>query len=74
MYHKGDGVPQDYIEAYKWFLLAGMNGATVTEIKEELAREMTSAQIAEAQKLAKEFTERQEKEKAKKDTSVSDLK
>ena len=26
MYTRGEGIPQDYIEAYKWFFLANKNG------------------------------------------------
>ena len=60
MYYKGESISQDYIEAYKWVLLAQMNGNNEDTLKEELASKMTPAQIAEAQKLAKEFTEKQE--------------
>lgn len=75
MYCYGQGVDTwNYKEAYKWVLLAQMNGVDVSEIKENLTSKMTSAQIAEAQKLAKEFVERQEKKKSKRDTSVSDPK
>ena len=73
MYYDGKGVPQDYTKAYKWALLAQMNGNEDT-LKEELAYKMTPAQIAFAQKLAKEFTEKQEKEKTEKDTNTSGLK
>jgi hypothetical protein len=51
-----------------------MNGGDVSKIKQDLAHKMTPAQIAEAQKLAKEFVERQEKEKTNKDTGASGLK
>jgi hypothetical protein len=57
MYYKSEGVVENHIEAYKWFLLAEMNGKRDT-LKEELAYKMTPAQIAEAQKRAKEFTEK----------------
>jgi len=61
MYYEGKGVIEDYIEGYKWILLAGMNGYDVYEKKkEECKRQMTSSQIAEAQRLAKEFTEKKE--------------
>ena len=61
MYGLGQGVIEDYIEAYKWTLLAGMNGYDVSEIKEAVKRQMTSSQIAEAQRLAKEFAEKKER-------------
>lgn len=55
MYHKGEGVIEDYIESYKWFLLAGKNGLDVSALKEMLRKEMSLAQIAKAQNLAKQF-------------------
>jgi hypothetical protein len=64
MYGDGKGVIEDYVEAYKWTLLAGMNGEDVAKNKRIIAAKMTPAQIAEAQKLAKEFVAKQEKEKA----------
>ncbi len=55
IHYNGDGVPQDYTEAYKWVLLAQMNGEDVSKLKQDLTAKMTPVQIAEAQKLAKEF-------------------
>jgi TPR repeat protein len=61
MYYKGNGVPQDYVQAYKWFSLAA---ATYTEKqardeaaknRDSVAARMTPAQIAEAQKRAREW-------------------
>ena len=58
MYSSGEGVIEDYIEAYKWYLLAGMNGEEVADVKRTLQDKMTPEQIAQAQKLAKEFVEK----------------
>ncbi len=56
MYYKGIGVVEDYVEAYKWTILAGMNGyLDVSHHKKTLKEQMTSFQIAEAQKRAKAF-------------------
>ena len=55
MYYEGKGVIEDYVVAYKWVLLAGMNGEDVVKIKQDLANKMTSGQIDEAKKLAKNF-------------------
>jgi hypothetical protein len=74
MNYDGEGVPQDYNEAYKWALLAEMNGENSTTLKERLAHKMTPTQIAEANKVAREFTEKQEKEKTGKDTKASGMK
>jgi len=56
IYTNGDGVPQDYVEAHKWFNLAAATGYK-DAIKERgiVARKMTPAQIAEAQRLAREW-------------------
>jgi TPR repeat protein len=58
MYYDGDVVPQSIVHAYKWYILASSSGdgpAWVTDYKEDLAGEMTSAQISEAQRLAREW-------------------
>jgi TPR repeat protein len=49
-------VPQDYVLAYKWFNLAETAGSqAVANNRDHAARLMTPAQIAEAQKLAREW-------------------
>jgi TPR repeat protein len=56
MYDNGQGVPQDYVRAYMWFNSAaaqGLQGAE--EDRDQVAQQMTAAQIAEAQKLAREW-------------------
>ncbi len=61
-YDNGLGVPQDKISAYMWFSLAaaqGRDGAAV--FRDLIARGMTHAQIAEAQKLAREWKPMPEK-------------
>jgi uncharacterized protein len=56
MYAQAQGVPQDFIQAHMWYNLAGANGAWNTaEARDSLAKRMTPAQIAEAQKLAQEW-------------------
>ena len=56
MYAEGRGVPQDYVRAYMWFNLAKAQGEQkATEPLDMAARRMTPAQIAEAQKLARDW-------------------
>ncbi len=56
MYKRGQGVSQDNVQAYKWFNLAGAQGlASATENLDKVAKSMTPAQIAEAEKLAREW-------------------
>ena len=54
MYDKGEGVKEDKVYAYMWMNLA-MNqglGSTASDHKDEVAKQMTSAQIEEAEKLS----------------------
>ena len=58
MYHKGEGVLQDYVQAHKWWNIAAANGYEDARINRDLiGKEMTPEQIAEAQRLAREWTE-----------------
>jgi TPR repeat protein len=55
-YEQGDGVPQDYVLAHMWYNLAAAQGAGVAaKARDELAAAMTPEQIAEAQRLAREW-------------------
>jgi TPR repeat protein len=52
----GDGVPQDFVLAHKWLNLAAMRGSSrAREVRAEIAACMTPGQIAEAQRLAREW-------------------
>lgn len=54
-YENGQGIPQDYIRAHLWYNLAAAQGQIIaTHNREAIAKKMTLAQIAEAQKLARE--------------------
>ncbi len=56
MYNSGQGVPQDFVLAYMWFNLAAAQGRSdAQDSRDKLAKEMTPAQIAEAQRLASEW-------------------
>ena len=56
VYYLGDGVTQDYAEAHKWFNLSAAAGDTSAgELRDILAQKMTPEQIAEAQRLAREW-------------------
>src|SRR5580658_5187185 len=56
MYVKGQGVAQSYVLAHMWFNLAAAQGdAGALANRDQLARMMTPAQIAEAQRLAQEW-------------------
>ena len=56
MYERGQGEPQDYVLAHMWFNLSAARGDAEAARKRDLiAGKMTPAQIAEAQKLAREW-------------------
>ena len=60
MYENGHGVPQDYVLAYKWFSLSvprfqGKYHEEAVRNRDLAEKGMTPAQVAEAQKLAREW-------------------
>jgi hypothetical protein len=68
MFREGLGVTQDYIQAHMWFNIAGANNGqdaiskhhskTARELRNNIANKMTSDQISKAQKLAKEWLDK----------------
>ncbi len=65
MYASGEGVPQDDVQAYKWFTLVPVTSdrkefdegiQAALQSRNELEAKMTPAQIAEAQRLARAWT------------------
>jgi uncharacterized protein len=56
MYGTGSGVPQDYVIAHMWLNLSAPRGnKEAVTVRDMVAAKMTPAQIAEAQKLAREW-------------------
>ena len=63
MYAYGDGVAKDYVQAHMWLNLAALRATAsekdlrdkVVKNRDEVAAKMTTAQIAQAQKLAREW-------------------
>ena len=56
MYQIGSGVQQDYVKAHMWCNLSAAQGWGAAEfMRAQLEKSMTPAQIAEAQKLAREW-------------------
>lgn len=56
MYSSGREVEIDLVAAHKWFNLAALRGnEDAKQYRIELAREMTKAQISEAQRGAREW-------------------
>lgn len=52
----GQGGPMDLVQAYMWYSLAAGNGnAHAPGYRDDLTRQMTSAQIAEGKKRAREW-------------------
>ncbi len=71
MYGNGDGVPADFVEAHKWFDLAashhpsGRKHRNSVRDRDFLAKKMTAAEIAEAERLAHEWMAAFEKREKK---------
>jgi hypothetical protein len=69
MHEHGHGVPPDYVQAYKWYdVAAARYPAAASERRQEtvtnrdrVAARMTAAQIAEAQRLAREWKPKPER-------------
>ena len=62
-YDYGQGVIQNYIQAHAWYNLAASQGNDKgNEKRDKISKEMTPAQIAEAQALAKELAAKYIKE------------
>jgi hypothetical protein len=60
MYGTGEGIPQDYVQAYMWFNLAASRMASghrqhAVDGRDRAAGQMNPTQIAEAQRLAREW-------------------
>ena len=55
MYNQEVGVVQDFVRAHMWYNLAGANGnSAAIKLRDNVAKQMTPQQIAQAQKLARE--------------------
>ena len=53
LYERGRGVPQNFVQAQMWYTLGEANGnKKAAEFRDALAKQMTPAQIAEAQRFA----------------------
>jgi TPR repeat protein len=64
LYAKGTGLPQDDVRAYRWWSLALAQEVCyqqheATKNRDEVARRMTPAQIAESRRLAQQCQARQ---------------
>ena len=70
MYGTGEGIPQDYVQAHKWYNLAasrlppGDDRDLAGKNRDIVAAKMTAAQIAEAQRLAREWKPKTQKARA----------
>jgi TPR repeat protein len=54
MYSTGRSVEPDLVEAHKWFNIAALRGSIeAVELRAEIAREMSRADVADAQRKAR---------------------
>ena len=65
MYANGEGVLENYVKAYAWWNLAAAQGhKDAIKAKASLRKDMTTEQVAEAQKLSVELYNRIESSKS----------
>lgn len=63
-YHDGEGVPKDLVRAHMWFNLAAASGEDgASDNRRKAESQMTKEQVAEAEKLAREWHEAHRGEK-----------
>ena len=56
MYERGRSVPQDYVQAYRWYTLAAAKGLKeAVKGRDLLEKNMTPAQIGRGQRLARDW-------------------
>ena len=56
MYAQGQGIPQDVVQAHMWVnLAAGQGHENARKARDRLAEKMTPVQLADAQRLAREW-------------------
>jgi len=56
MYHRGDGVTKNLFTTYAWYTIAAANGHTLAVTwKANTAKQLTRAQLAQAEAYAKEL-------------------
>jgi S1-C subfamily serine protease len=73
-YHTGMGVPQDFVESYKWYNLAAAQDMEFADRNRQLvAFRMTAEQIAEAQRLSREFKPRLENPSASQESAFASI-
>ena len=59
MYENGEGFPQDYIEAHKWYSFSEANGSkSGRKFRKIIEKRMSPEQITKAHKLAREWREK----------------
>jgi uncharacterized protein len=59
MYSTGTSVPADMVSAHKWFNIAALRGnSTAARLRREIADEMSEAEIAAAQRAARDWLTR----------------
>ncbi len=72
MYVMGRGVQQDHVQAYLWFNLAAAQGNELDrKVRDGLAEMMTPAQLADAQRMAREW--KPEIAEERKNLSIDDV-
>jgi uncharacterized protein len=73
MYEKGQGVLQNFILAHMWYNIAASKGdKSAIKYRDILTSQMTPAQIAEAQKMAQDWTKNDDETDDETDDEIDD--
>ena len=62
LYEKGDGIKQDYTRAHMWFSLASEKNIIAKDERDRIARKLSSSQINDSQKMARECKKKKYKD------------
>jgi uncharacterized protein len=66
MYSVGRSVPVDYVVAHKWFNLAALRGNDdAVRLRQEIAAQMSEAEIAAAQRAARAWLKGSDRERTR---------
>jgi TPR repeat protein len=74
LYSAGGEIPADYVTAHKWFNIAATRGnAEAIRLRREIAEQMSEAEVATAQRAARDWLKTQAGETAKPAATISPM-
>src|ERR1700710_1689997 len=74
LYSAGGEIPADYVTAHKWFNIAATRGnAEAIRLRREIAEQMSEADVATAQRAARDWLKSQTGEVAKAAATITPM-